>query len=334
MKYPILFRLALFFVCPLSLCGCYYAIPTIVEAVNQNRLQSESEGAILESNTGALKFVSNSDKITAEKLNAYISGYNCIMVGSWSLWPSYNTFTNHTLKSRSTDTISFPVVDGLEKGLDWLKKGISYEQVSMPELDEAIAACIAAGEKLYTDEQTSLPYFRNQMYRRDDMAGAKKIFPVLQKDYDNMIAAMNKAGSILIGMQKTETERRMTAYRAQKTMVGYNTEKSLLYAQEIVMLFNSPENSIADREKYIEGDRLIAEMTTALATQRKILNDIYPLRDRSGGVDSIHDHLTEMITSYHIMKKKKTARSFNRMMKRYSDAIESYNRSLKFTRPI
>ena len=287
MKYPILFRLALFFVCPLSLCGCYYAIPTIVEAVNQNRLQSESEGAILESNTGALKFVSNSDKITAEKLNAYIRGYNCIMVGSWSLWPSYNTFTNHTLKSRSTDTISFPVVDGLEKGLDWLKKGISYEQVSMPELDEAIAACIAAGEKLYTDEQTSLPYFRNQMYRR-----------------------------------------------AQKTMVGYNTEKSLLYAQEIVMLFNSPENSIADREKYIEGDRLIAEMTTALATQRKILNDVYPLRDRSGGVDSIHDHLTEMIASYHIMKKKKTARSFNRMMKRYSDAIESYNRSLKFARPI
>ena len=72
MKYPILFQLALFFVCPLSLCGCYYAIPTIVEAVNQNQLQSESEGAILESNTGALKFVSNSDKITAEKLNAYI----------------------------------------------------------------------------------------------------------------------------------------------------------------------------------------------------------------------------------------------------------------------
>ena len=181
MKYPILFRLALFFVCPLSLCGCYYAIPTIVEAVNQNRLQSESEGAILESNTGALKLVSNSDKITAEKLNAYIRGYNCIMVGSWSLWPSYNTFTNHTLKSRSTDMISFPVVDGLKKGLDWLKKGISYEQVSMPELDEAIAACIAAGEKLYTDEQTSLPYFRNQMYRRDDMAGAKKSFRFCKK---------------------------------------------------------------------------------------------------------------------------------------------------------
>ena len=79
-----------------------------------------------------------------------------------------------------------------------------------------------------------------------------------------MIAAMNKAGSILIGMQKTETKRRMTAYRAQKTMVGYNTEKSLLYAQELVMLFNSPENSIADREKYIEGDRLTAEMATAL----------------------------------------------------------------------
>lgn len=74
MKYPILFRLALFFVCPLSLCGCYYAIPTIVEAVNQNRLQSESEGAILESNTGALKFVSNSDKITGREAQRLYQG--------------------------------------------------------------------------------------------------------------------------------------------------------------------------------------------------------------------------------------------------------------------
>ncbi len=334
MKSPVSFRLAIFSVCFLFLSGCYYAIPTIVEAVNQNRLQTESEGAILESNTGALKLVADNNTVTTDKLNAYILGYNCIMVGSWSLWPSYNIFTNHTLKSRSTDIITFPVVEGLDKGLTWLKKGISYNQVPIPELDEAIAASIAAGEKLYTDEQTSLPYFRNQMYRRDDMAGAKKIFPILQKDYDNMIATMNKVGIILIDMQKTETERRMTAYRARKTMIGYNTERSLLYAQELVMLFNDPQNSIADRKKYIEGDRLITEMETALAAQRKIMNDVYPLRNRSGGLDSIHDHLTKMIVNYDTMKQKKNARSFNRMMKRYSDAVESYNRSIKFARPI
>lgn len=117
-------------------------------------------------------------------------------------------------------------------------------------------------------------------------------------------------------------------------MIGYNTERSLLYAQELVMLFNDPQNSIADRKKYIEGDRLITEMETALAAQRKIMNDVYPLRNRSGGLDSIHDHLTKMIVNYDTMKQKKNARSFNRMMKRYSDAVESYNRSIKFARPI
>ena len=34
------------------------------------------------------------------------------------------------------------------------------------------------------------------------------------------------------------------------------------------------------------------------------------------------------------MKEKKTAKSFNLMMKRYSNAVESYNRILRFTRPV
>lgn len=334
MRYPVLFRLILFSVCPFFLSSCYYAIPTIVEAINQNRLQSESEGSVPESNTGALKLVAGRNTLTTDKLNAYIRGYNCIMVGSWSLLPSYNTFIHHTLTSRSSDTISFPVVDGLEKGLKWLKNGLSREQVPMPELDAAIATGISAGEKLHMDEQTSLPYFRNRMYRRDDMAGARKIFPILQKDYENMIVAMNRIGTLLIGMQRTETERRMTVYLARKTMLGYNTEKSFLHAQELVMLFNPPQNRIIDREKYIEGDRSAAQMKTALATQRKILDDVYPLRDRNGEMDRIHDHLIEMIANYHAMKKNKTIRSFNCLMKRYNDAVESYNRFLKSAQPI
>ncbi len=334
MKFQVFFRFIVLPVLPVFLSGCYYAIPTIVEAVNQNRLQNESEGAVLESNTGAIKLIAQNDTLVTDKLNAYIQGYNSIMVGSWSLWPSYNTFINHTLGSKPNDAIPFPVVDGLEEGLAFLKKGQSLGQVAMPELDEAIAASIAAGEKLLTDEQTSLPYFRNQIYRRDDMAGASKVLPILKKDYENMIAAMNRTGNILAGMQKTETERRMAAYRAQKSMIGYHTEKSLLHAQELITLFNQPESSISRPENYMEGDRLAADIEKSLQTQRKILNDVYPLRDRSGGLDAINDSLTEMIECYRNMKKKRTARSFNRMMKRYSDAIGNYNRSLKFARPL
>ena len=334
MKFQVLFRLLVLAVFPVFLSGCYYAIPTIVEAVNQNRIQNESEGAILESNTGALKLIAQNDTLATDKMNAYIQGYNSVMVGSWSLWPSYHTFINHTLKSKPADTIPFPVVNDLEKGIAFMKKGLACDQATIPGLDEAITESVAAAEKLRRDEQTSLPYFQNQIYRRDNMAGARQVFPILQEDYEKLIAAMNRTGKLLADMQKTETERRMAAYRAQKSMIGYHTEKSLLYAQELIALFNRPENSVSRPENYIEGDRLIAEMEKALQTQRKILDDVYPLRDRSGGLDAINDSLTEMSECYRKMKKKKTARSFNRMMKRYSDAIGNYNHSLTFTRPL
>lgn len=333
MKFPILLRLAVFSTGFLLLQGCYYAIPTVVEAYNQNRLQMESDGAILESKTGALKLIADNDTAVENKLNAYIRGYNSIMVGSWSLLPSYYTFTNYTLKAKSTDTISFPAVQGLKDGLTWLKKGISYEQTSIPELDEAITTAIAAGEKLVTDEQTSLPYFRSQMYRRDGMAGAQKMFPILQKDYEKLINAMNRAGAILFELQKTATEKRMAAYRAKKSMLGYHTEKSLLYAQELLTLFSPPEQSVTDNEKYILGNKLIVEMKAAMASQMEILNKVFPLRDRSEGLDSMHEYLTEMIESYHEMEKKRTVRTFNRMVKRYSDAIEKYNHAIKFANP-
>lgn len=331
MKHPVLIRLAMLAAVPLVLSGCYYAIPTVVEAVNQNRLQKEADGALPESATGALKLVNRDDTARTEKLNNCITAYNSIMIGSWSLWPSFYTLKNHTFKAQSTDTISFPVVDGLPKGLILLKKCQTSADTSMPELDEAIAAAITAGEKLRTDEQTSLPYFRNQMYRRDDLAGAKKIFPVLQKDYENMIGAMNRLGAILLGMQKTETEKRIAAYRASKSMIGYHTETALLLAQELVTQLNQPQQTIAMKASCTPCDTLVAQMETALKTQHTILDNAYPKRDKDGGLDTIRENLIRMIACYRDMKTDRKAKSFNRMMKRYSDAIESYNRIVRYS---
>lgn len=331
MKHPVLLRLAMLAAVPLVLSGCYYAIPTVVEAVNQNRLQKEADGALPESATGALKLVNRDNTARTEKLNNCITGYNSIMIGSWSLWPSYHTLKNHTFKAQSNDTISFPIVDGLPKGLILLKKCQASTDTSMPGLDEAIAAAITAGEKLRTDEQTSLPYFRNQMYRRDDLAGAKKIYPVLQQDYDNMIAAMNQLGAILFGMQKTETEKRIAAYRASKSMIGYHTETSLLLAQELVTLLNQPQQTIAMKASCPPCDTLVAQMETSLETQRQILDKAYPQRDKDSGLDTIRENLILMIACYRDMKAGRKTKSFNRMMKRYSDAIESYNRIVRYS---
>ena len=317
-----------------SLSGCVVLIPTVVEAVNQQRLISESEGAVLESNTGALKLVKDKNDLVTGKLNDYIAGYNSIMVGNWSLWPSYNTLTNHTMKARPTDTISFPVVSGLEKGIASFKKGLAVNATVSPELNVAVTAAVAAGEKLLQDERSSLPYFRDQVYRRDDLAGGQVVLPILKADYTKLIDAMNDIGAILIREQRTDTLRRMAVFKSQGNMVPYYAEQSLLYGQDLVSLFDNPENSIADNAKYVAGDRIAIDLEQSVKNLEKALDANYSQWEGSNELNSIIGQLEGMITVYKYMKKKKTAKSFNLMMKRYSNAVESYNRILRFSRPV
>lgn len=317
-----------------SLSGCVVLIPTVVEAVNQQRLKNEAEGAVLESNTGALKLVRGKNDPETGKLNDIIRGYNSIMVGNWSLWPSYNTLTNHTMKARPSDTISFPVVSGLEKGIAFFRKGLSVNAPASPELNTAVAAAIAAGEKLLKDERSSLSYFRDQVYRRDNLSGGQVVLPVLKADYMKMIDAMNDIGAILVRQQRSETLRRMAVFKSQNKMVPYYAEQSLLYGQDLVTLFNNPEKSVPDNANYVEGDKIVARLERSLKDLKKALENDYPKREGSNDLDSISQHLEGVVKVYRLMKEKKTAKSFNLMMKRYSNAVESYNRILRFTPPV
>lgn len=334
MRIPAIARLCALAAFTLSLSGCVVLIPTVVEAVNQHRLNNEAEGAILESNTGELKLVKDRNDPETGKLNDVIRGYNSIMVGNWSLWPSYNTLTNHTMKAKPADTISFPVVAGLEKGVDFFRKGLSVDTPASPELDAAVNAAVTAGEKLLKDERSSLPYFRDQVYRRDNLSGGQVVLPILKADYTKLIDAMNVIGAILIKQQRTETLRRMAVFKSEGNSVPYYTEQSLLYGQDLVTLFNDPEKSVADNAKYLTGDKIVASLELSLRNLKKSLETDYPKREGNNDLDSIIGHLEGTITVYRIMKEKKTAKSFNLMMKRYSNAVESYNRILRFTRPV
>ena len=334
MRISVIARLFAFAVFTFSLSGCVVLIPTVVEAVNQHRLNNEAEGAILESNTGALKLVKDNNDLETGKLNDVIRGYNSIMVGNWSLWPSYNTMTNHTMKAKPADTISCPVVAGLEKGVTFFKKSLAVNAPVSPELNVAVTAAVAAAEKLLKDERSSLPYFRDQVYRRDNLAGGQVVLPILKADYMKLIDAMNGIGAILIKQQRAETLRRMDVFKSTGNMVPYYAEQSLLYGQDLVTLFNDPESSVADNAKYVAGDKIAASLELSLKNLKASLENDYPKREGNDDLDSIIGHLEGMIKVYTLMKEKKTAKSFNVMMKRYSNAVESYNRILKFTRPV
>ena len=167
------------------------------------------------------------------------------------------------------------------------------------------------------------------------MAGAKKIFPALQKNYEDMIAAMERFGKLLTILQKAETRNRMAAYQTANDTAGYYMEKSLLHSQELIALLNDKsENAPDTANRFAQGDSLLALAEGAVKAQKAVLDRMKPSRDQNTGIDLISRNLTEMAAYYREYKKSRAQLAFNRMMNKYSDAVETYNASISLLPPV
>ncbi len=304
------------------LSGCYYAIPTMIETVNQNRNIAEAEGAALESYTGAIKLFERT--AGNQQINAYIRGYNSIMVGQWSLMPSYHVLTTKTMKANGRSTVPYPMAKGLDLGIRQFKKGLSLSANEATELDIAIQEAVTAAEKLLTDEKTSLPYFRNQGYRQDGMRGAKVVLPILKGDYDRLIAVMNDIGDRLLLLQKQETERRIQVYVNSHNRVGYYAEQCLLDARNL-MAFLKQDSTHENRINYQYADGQIQKLKQSLEGLKFATTKSSASWDENKGLGAIYTQLHELIELYQESKQGRYNISYNRMMRRYSDAIMHYN---------
>lgn len=304
------------------LSGCYFAIPTMVETVNQNRNIAEAEGAALESSTGAIKLFEWT--IGNQQVNAYVRGYNRMMVGQWSLMPSYHVLTTKTMKADGRNTVPYPMVKGLESGIQQFRQGLSLRTDEASELDTAVQEAVTAAEKLLVDEKTSLPYFRNQGYRQDDMRGAKTVLPILKGDYDRLIAVMNRIGDHLLVLQKQETERRVQVYADSHDRVGYYAEQCLLDAQDL-MAFLKQDDIYKKRIGYQYADVQIQELNRSLEGLKSAAAKSSISWDLDKGLGGMYTQLQELVGLYQSLKQGQRSVSYNRMMRRYSDAVMQYN---------
>ena len=302
--------------------GCYFAIPTMVETANQNRNIAEAEGAALESTTGAIKLFERT--AGNQQLNAYARGYNSFMVGQWSLIPSYHVLTTKTMKADGRNAIPYPMVKGLENGIAQFKQGLSLSKDEASELDIAIQEAVTAAEKLLLDEKTSLPYFRNQGYRQDGMRGAQKVLPVLKKDYEQLIAVMDRIGAQLLVLQKHETERLIQVYRSNHDNVGYHAEQCLLEAQDL-MEFLKQDDIYKKRSSYHYADVQVDELKRSLDSLKTAAVNTSVLWDDKKGLGGMYTQLHNLLELYGTLKQGQRSVSYNRMMRRYSDAVMHYN---------
>lgn len=306
----------------LTVTGCYFAIPTMVETVKQNRNLEEAEGKALESTTGAIRLLANTGENA--RVNWYIRGYNALMVGQWSLMPSYQVLTEKTMTADGKGAVPYPVVMGLTEAIREFRMGLLLHDEEGTELDADIQQAVDAAEKLKHDETNSLPYFRNRVYLRDDMQGARRVLPYLKGDYDRLIAVIDRIGMQLSAFQKAEATRLVAQHRADKDLVGLYTEQSLLDAQDL-MTFLKEKDVYRNARAYQYADLQVAELERSLTGLKDASTKAGRPLNPTQGLGAVYTQLRELLNLYAALKQGQRDVTYNRMMRRYSDAIMLYN---------
>jgi hypothetical protein len=122
----------------------------------------------------------------------------------------------------------------------------------------------------------------------------------------------------------------MAKYKAAGDMVGYNNKQAMQQAEELVMLFNKPED-LKDPAVFAKGDAIAASLEKLLIEQQKAIAEAKPkaaepLRKSQLGVYGlVGDMLGTMIGQYRQLKQSHSGSDMKSMVDSYNNAVGMAN---------
>jgi hypothetical protein len=266
------------------------------------------------------------EQLADKKLAVYANLYNILIHEEGGLPDGYRMLTKKVLKGKSSDSIDFPVIDDLEKILASLKQNRAEAAADRAGVDKAADALIAAGDRLLAHEKELVPYFRDRIYKADDMARARAMFADLEKDYESALDALSDLGTEILKSRRAAAEKRMEELKAAGDMVRYHTEEIMMLSEELLALFDDPRVPFNRDEAFSKGNNITIRLNNAIQAQRKAADDV---RTKDGKVspyyDAIRNSAGSMISDYREVRDKRSQSAFDSMLKKYDKAVQDYN---------
>lgn len=203
----------------------------------------------------------------------------------------------------------------------------------MDDIDVYVTQFIDAAEKLNAEMKELEPYFKSRAYKDDDLAKAKAVYPSHQANYEAALTALDGIDKLLMKYQRQSTLKHMEQFKAQGNMVRYYTEESMMYAQDLLALFEDPNKDIKNQEVYKKADEILVQFEASLEAQRKANEEAKENGAKNtSSYETLNGGLTSLVGSYRDLRQKKTPSAFNNMMKSYNRVVEDYNRANQFSR--
>jgi hypothetical protein len=173
-------------------------------------------------------------------------------------------------------------------------------------------------------------YYNTKAYRQDALKRGKAEDAAMTAEFDAALKAMEVFNDALVEQRRAGVDAELAKYKAAGDMVGYNNKQAMQQAEELVMLFNKPED-LKDPAVFAKGDAIAASLEKLLIEQQKAIAEAKPkaaepLRKSQLGVYGlVGDMLGTMIGQYRQLKQSHSGSDMKSMVDSYNNAVGMAN---------
>jgi len=279
---------------------------------------------------GSTAAVAPSPDATA-KVGAYTDAYNAL-IDTFGLPRTAEDYQKERIASRSpSDDIS--ISQGwIETAHGKLKTARALPGALGP-LDTAAEALDTALQKLLARLGPLYAYYNTRAYRQDALKRGKAEDAAMTAEFAAALKAMDTFNAALVQQRRAGTDAELARLKASGDTVGYNNKQAMQQAEDLVALFDKPED-LKDPAVFAKGDVLVAALEKLLAEQQKAIADAKakakePIEtSRLGVYGLVGDMLGTMIGQYRQLKQSHSGDDAQSMVDSYNRAVGMANNNV------
>lgn len=287
----------------------------------------DKAGTTGNSTTGMFGGTGTADPAQA-KLDAYVEGYNKL-IGTFGLPEIAEKYEDQTIPTKAA-------TDSIYLNTGWVDQALAKfkEARALPggpaNLDKAGDRLIAALDTLLARLTPLHTYYESKAYKEDNLARGKAEHEQLMADFKAAMDSSEAFNVVLKRERNARTQTEIAELKQQGNTLGYTTKLALQKSEQLVDLFNSPEDiknpaAIAQGDALVvEIEKLLAEQRTAFATAKAAAKS--PIEAPDASYSMLEGNLTSMVGNYRDMKQSRDIDAAKRLVDCYNDAVESLNR--------
>lgn len=265
----------------------------------------------------------------AAKISAYTEAYNGL-IDTFGLPATADTYKEARIQSRLPSE-SITISDGwVETGEGKLKAARALPG-SLGDLDKKAEALDNALLKVLARLGPLYQYYNTKAYREDALKRGKAEDAQMVAEFDAALKAMDDFNAELVKQRRAGAEAELAKLKADGNIVGYNNKQAMLQAEELIGLFNKPED-LKDAAIFAKADGVVASLEKLLSDQQKAIAEgkakaTEPLdKSRLGTYGLVAEMLGSMIGQYRELKQSHSPSNMKSMIDSYNNAVGSANR--------